>query len=111
MNHNRQIERLFSEYEELVSRKNEEQSDNNNGICRRYKYPVLTAAHIPLTWRYDLNPQTNPYSLLPKAIAVSTISDSGNIPSICRKPTSRKPMCTTYGLPCMKTGGYTASSA
>jgi 4-O-beta-D-mannosyl-D-glucose phosphorylase len=29
----------------------------------RYKYPVITAEHIPLTWRYDLNPETNPFLL------------------------------------------------
>ena len=32
-----------------------------NGIFDRYQNPVLTAAHTPLNWRYDLNPQTNPY--------------------------------------------------
>lgn len=34
-----------------------------NGIFERYKYPVLTAAHTPLWWRYDLNPVTNPYCM------------------------------------------------
>lgn len=32
-----------------------------NGIFDRYQNPVLTAAHTPLNWRYDLDPQTNPY--------------------------------------------------
>lgn len=32
-----------------------------NGIFKRYEHPVLTAAHAPLSWRYDLNPATNPY--------------------------------------------------
>lgn len=32
-----------------------------NGIFKRYEHPVLTAAHAPLAWRYDLNPATNPY--------------------------------------------------
>lgn len=32
-----------------------------NGIYDRYVNPVLTAAHAPLTWRYDLNSETNPY--------------------------------------------------
>jgi 4-O-beta-D-mannosyl-D-glucose phosphorylase len=30
-------------------------------LFERYRYPVLTAAHTPLTWRYDLNPATNPF--------------------------------------------------
>ena len=32
-----------------------------NGVFERYEYPVLTAAHAPLEWRYDLSPETNPY--------------------------------------------------
>lgn len=32
-----------------------------NGIFDRYTYPILTADHAPLFWRYDLNPDTNPY--------------------------------------------------
>jgi 4-O-beta-D-mannosyl-D-glucose phosphorylase len=32
-----------------------------NGVFDRYKYPVLTAQHAPLAWKYDLNPDTNPY--------------------------------------------------
>ena len=32
-----------------------------NGVYERYEYPVLTEAHAPLEWRYDLSPETNPY--------------------------------------------------
>jgi 4-O-beta-D-mannosyl-D-glucose phosphorylase len=32
-----------------------------NGVFDRYKYPVLTAQHAPIAWKYDLNPETNPY--------------------------------------------------
>ena len=46
--------------EKLLARKNEK-SDFYNGVFDRYEYPVLTREHIPLTWRYDLNPDTNPY--------------------------------------------------
>ena len=45
--------------EKLLSRKNVK-SDFYNGIYDRYEYPVLTREHIPLTWRYDLNPKSNP---------------------------------------------------
>jgi len=34
-----------------------------NGWFARWKYPVLTAEHVPLAWRYDLNPRTNPFLL------------------------------------------------
>lgn len=45
---------------ELITRQNEKLPDGN-GIFDRYRYPVLTARHTPLFWRYDLNPATNPY--------------------------------------------------
>ena len=32
----------------------------SNGIYTRYKNPVVTSNHIPIHWRYDLNPKTNP---------------------------------------------------
>ncbi|MCX7656370.1 MAG: glycosidase [Treponemataceae bacterium] len=51
---------LQAEYEALINRPNEPLYPGN-GIYLRYKYPVLTAAHTPLFWRYDLNPHTNPY--------------------------------------------------
>ena len=47
-------------YEELINRKNIK-SDFYNGIFDRYEFPVITRNHIPLFWRYDLNPKTNPY--------------------------------------------------
>ena len=43
----------------LLSRKNE--SIEGNGVYERYKYPILTAEHAPLFWRYDLDERTNPY--------------------------------------------------
>jgi 4-O-beta-D-mannosyl-D-glucose phosphorylase len=52
--------RVSKEYEELITRKNE-RIEPGNGIFWRFKKPVLTAAHTPLTWRYDMNPGTNPF--------------------------------------------------
>ena len=46
--------------EALITRKNVV-SDDYNGIYDRYVYPVLTREHIPLFWKYDLNPETNPH--------------------------------------------------
>lgn len=45
----------------LMNRVNEPAS--TNGVWTRYKYPVVTADHAPLYWRYDLNPDTNPHLL------------------------------------------------
>ena len=55
------LARLEKAQEQLITRKNEKEGvEKGNGIVDRYIYPVLTAAHTPLFWRYDLNPDTNP---------------------------------------------------
>lgn len=48
------------QFNELLTRSNEPLSEGN-GIYTRYKYPILTAAHTPLEWRYDFDEKTNPY--------------------------------------------------
>jgi 4-O-beta-D-mannosyl-D-glucose phosphorylase len=52
---------LTEQHTALLSRKNELDPAWNNGLFDRFRYPVLTADHTPLFWRYDLNPTTNPY--------------------------------------------------
>ena len=72
-------ERYYTErkkQEELIGRKNEK-TDFYNGIYDRYKYPVLTREHIPLTWRYDLNPKTNPYFM--ERLGVNAVMNAGAI--------------------------------
>ena len=51
---------LECEHKALVTRRNEPK-DTHNGVLQRWKHPVLTADHAPLFWRYDLDPETNPY--------------------------------------------------
>lgn len=68
--------RLFREYEELIVRKNEP-TDSTNGIFTRYKNPVLTAAHTPVFWRYDLDEYTNPN--LMERIGMNATMNSGAI--------------------------------
>ncbi|WP_337041013.1 glycoside hydrolase family 130 protein [Emticicia sp. 17c] len=51
---------LRKAHSELITRINEK-TEPGNGIYDRYQYPVLTAAHTPVFWRYDLNETTNPY--------------------------------------------------
>ena len=43
-----------------VGRRNAVDPTWYNGWYARWKNPVLTAAHVPLEWRYDFNPKTNP---------------------------------------------------
>jgi len=54
------LDQLKTAYNNLISRKNTKQP-LGNGIYDRYVNPVLTAAHTPLFWRYDLNSETNPF--------------------------------------------------
>ena len=70
------LENLKAKHEELLSRKNIK-SESGNGIYDRYEYPVLTAAHAPLHWRYDFNPVTNPF--LMERIGVNATLNSGAI--------------------------------
>lgn len=53
------LKKLLLEYERLIKRKNVK-IKISNGIFNRYKYPILTAEHTPIFWRYDLNFETNP---------------------------------------------------
>lgn len=50
---------VLSRYEELINRKNI--PIEGNGLYRRYRYPIITAAHVPPFWKYDFNPDTNPW--------------------------------------------------
>ncbi|MCZ8217128.1 MAG: glycosidase, partial [Cyclobacteriaceae bacterium] len=58
--HPDKVKALFQSQEKLITRKNIPTTESN-GIYQRYQYPVLTAAHAPIFWRYDLNHETNPY--------------------------------------------------
>lgn len=53
-------ERLFAAHNSLIFRKNEPILESN-GLFRRYRNPVLTGLHTPIFWRYDLDPDTNPF--------------------------------------------------
>lgn len=76
MLHKRYEEELKKQ-EALLGRKNEADPDFYNGEYDRYRYPVLTREHIPLTWQYDLNPQTNPYFM--KRLGINAVMNSGAI--------------------------------
>lgn len=74
--YNHRLESLTKKYKELLSRKNIPLS-SSNGIFERYEYPVLTAEHTPLEWRYDFNPETNPY--LMERISINATLNAGAI--------------------------------
>lgn len=62
--------------DKLLARKNEK-ADFYNGVFTRYKNPVVTRDMIPLDWRYDLNPETNPYFI--ERLGVNATLNSGAI--------------------------------
>jgi 4-O-beta-D-mannosyl-D-glucose phosphorylase len=62
--------KLIQEHKELIFRKNKALKQGN-GIFDRYRYPVLTAEHTPIFWRYDLNPKTNPHLMTRLGINVA----------------------------------------
>lgn len=68
--------KVFDAYEKLISRKNEK-TDYMGGAYDRYKYPVLTADHAPVIWRYDLDPETNPFFM--ERLGINAVLNSGAI--------------------------------
>lgn len=69
-------QQLTEKYEALIERKNEK-VPYGNGTYDRYQHPLLTAEHAPLIWRYDSNPDTNPY--FAERIGVNGIFNPGAI--------------------------------
>lgn len=66
---------LRKQQEELLGRKNT--PVEGNGVYERWSYPIVTAAHVPLEWRYDLNEKTNPF--LMERIGIHAAFNSGAI--------------------------------
>ncbi len=66
----------LEKYNQLLAKKNQK-SRFYNGVFDRYENPVLTREHIPLTWKYDLNPETNPYFM--ERLGVNAVMNSGAI--------------------------------
>ena len=60
MNYSARKSALETAHQTLLSRRNEAVLPGN-GIYTRYRYPILTAEHTPLFWRYDFDEQRNPY--------------------------------------------------
>ena len=48
-----------------------------NGIYEKYQYPILTAEHTPLEWRYDFSEKDNPY--LMQRIMMNAVLNAGAI--------------------------------
>ena len=68
--------KIIEKYEKTVNLPNRI-SDFYNGIYERYENPVLTAAHIPPFWKYDFNPETNPFFM--ERLGVNAVFNAGAI--------------------------------
>lgn len=67
--------KLSTVHEKLLNQPNSVNENWYNGIVDRYINPILTAAHTPLHWRYDLNPVTNPY--LMERLGINGVFNAG----------------------------------
>jgi len=67
---------LREAYEALVERPNQP-VDERNGLFVRYRYPVLTADHVPYFWRYDLDRAANPF--LMERMGINSVFNPGAI--------------------------------
>lgn len=79
---------LFDKHDALIGRKNPVDESWDNGIFERFEFPVLTAAHVPIHWRYDLDRQRNPWLLERLGINAvfnpGAIEISGKVFLVCR---------------------------
>src|ERR1700754_2660090 len=67
---------LEKEHERLLKLPNEK-AGHGNGIYQRYQNAVLSAAHTPLFWRYDLNVDTNPHMM--ERFGINSVLNAGAI--------------------------------
>ena len=63
--------------DEFLSRPNKVKSDFYNGVYERYENPVLTRDSLPLTWKYDLCKESNPFFM--ERLGINAVMNSGAI--------------------------------
>ena len=76
MNYQEKVQALRQRHEALLLRKNQV-VEGGNGIYEKYVYPILTAEHTPLEWKYDFNEQDNPF--LMQRIMMNAVLNAGAI--------------------------------
>ncbi|MGB3005847.1 MAG: glycosidase [Chitinophagaceae bacterium] len=70
------LEKMEQAHEQLLKKPNEKLQEGN-GIFDRYKFPILTAEHTPLFWRYELNNESNPF--LMQRFGINAVLNAGAI--------------------------------
>ncbi len=76
MNFKERVAEVRARHEALLTRKNAPVV-GGNGIYEKYQYPILTAEHTPLEWRYDFSEKDNPYFM--ERIMMNATLNSGAI--------------------------------
>ena len=76
MNYQEKVQALRLRHEALLMRPNRV-AEGGNGIYEKYVYPILTAEHTPLEWRYDFCEQDNPF--LMQRIMMNAVLNAGAI--------------------------------
>lgn len=81
------VKALRRQHEELLTCKNEPVTSSlsnygsfrfsQNGIYEKYRYPVLTAEHTPLEWKYDFSEKDNPFLI--QRIMMNAVLNAGAI--------------------------------
>ena len=73
----RELNRLINTQRKLLKKKNKINKNFYNGVFNRYVNPILTSDHVPISWRYDLDPKTNPYCI--ERLGINAVFNSGAI--------------------------------
>lgn len=60
MKYTERVQKIKKDFNSLITKKNNSLF-STNGIYNRHENPIVTRDHIPLNWRFDFNPETNPY--------------------------------------------------
>lgn len=74
---NRRLDRLIRGHAALMRRRNEPAVTRPGGVLTCYRDPVLTREHVPVHWRYDLDPVANPRLL--ERLGVNAVYNAGAI--------------------------------
>ncbi|MCQ2592776.1 MAG: glycosidase [Treponema sp.] len=68
---------MLEKQESFLSKKNTVNTDFYNGIYDRYTNPILTRDSVPLTWKYDICKETNPFFM--ERLGINCVFNSGAI--------------------------------
>ena len=73
----KELNRLINNQQKLIKKKNKVNKNFYNGVFNRYINPILTSDHVPVSWRYDLNYESNPYCI--ERLGINAVFNAGAI--------------------------------